>query len=57
MAATGRTVDMRVADWYRTDRDHLLIDNWVMLDVLHVLSQLGYDVLDDMRFLVDPLTP
>jgi hypothetical protein len=57
LAPTGRTVDMRVADWYRTDRNHLLIDNWVMIDVLHVLGQLGHDVLDDMRFFVDRLTP
>ena len=57
MAPTGRTVDMRVADWYRTDHDHLLIDNWVMIDVLHVLVQLGYDVLDDLRFFVDRRTP
>ena len=57
LAPTGRTVDMRVADWYRTDRHHLLVDNWVMIDIPHVLLQLGQDVLDDMRYLVDRTTP
>lgn len=57
MPPTGRTVDMRVADWYRTDHDHLLVDNWVMIDTLHILGQVGHDVLDDMRFIVNRLTP
>lgn len=57
MAPTGRTIDMRVADWYRTDRNDLLIDNWVMIDTLHILNQAGYDILDDMRYFVDRTTP
>jgi predicted ester cyclase len=52
MAPTGRKVGMRVVDWYRADEEGLLIDNWVMIDVLHILDQLGYDVLEDMRQLV-----
>ena len=51
---SGRRVEMRVADWYRTDRDGKIIDNWVMIDVLHILQQAGLDVLDDLRYIVDP---
>ena len=51
---SGKRVEMRVADWYRTDRDGKIIDNWVMIDVLHILQQTGLDVLDDLRYIVDP---
>lgn len=52
-----QVITMRVADWYRADNDGLLIDNWVMIDLLDVLSQTGYDVLDDLSYLVDPTKP
>lgn len=51
---TGRHIEMRVADWYRTDEADKLIDNWVMIDILHMLDQMGYDVLDDLTYIVDP---
>lgn len=54
---TGREVTMRVADWYRADADGKLIDNWVMIDLLHVLDQFGLDVLDDLRFFADRTLP
>lgn len=54
---TGRRIEMRVADWYRTDHDHKLIDNWVLIDTLHILDQMGYDVLDDLTYIVDPTKP
>jgi hypothetical protein len=54
---TGRRIEMRVADWYRTDEDDKLIDNWVLIDVLHMLVQMGYDVLDDLTYIVDPRKP
>jgi len=54
MAPTGRRIDLRVADWYRVDADGLIIDNWVAIDLLHVLMQCGYDLLDDLRYLVHP---
>jgi len=53
LAPSGRRVEMRVADWYRTDRDGKIIDNWVMIDVLHILQQAGLDVLDDLRYFTD----
>ncbi len=54
LAPSGRRVDMRVADWYRTDSDNKIIDNWVMIDVLHICHQMGLDVLDDLRYIVNP---
>nr|WP_246321988.1 ester cyclase [Nocardioides panzhihuensis] len=54
---TGRQVEMRVADWYRLDDDHKIIDNWVMIDILHILQQMGYDVLDDLTYISDPAKP
>jgi hypothetical protein len=44
---------MRVADWYRLDEDDKIIDNWVMIDVPHILQQMGLDILDDLQFFVD----
>lgn len=50
---TGRKVEMRVADWYRLDENDKIIDNWVMIDVPHILHQMGLDVFDDLQFFVD----
>jgi hypothetical protein len=57
LPATGRHVAMRVADWYRTDTDGKLIDNWVMVDIPDILRQMGLDVLDDLRHFADPTLP
>ena len=50
---TGRKVEMRVADWYRLDEDDKIIDNWVMIDVPHILHQMGLDLFHDLKFRVD----
>ena len=34
---------MRVCDWWRREGD-LLVENWVFVDVLDVLLQMGYDL-------------
>ena len=54
---SGRPVEMRVADWYRADHDGLLIENWVMIDILHMLSQFGLDVLEEMDISLHPDRP
>lgn len=54
MVASRQVVTMRVADWYRNDEDNLIVDNWVMIDIPDILRQAGYDLLDDMRYFVDP---
>ena len=47
---------MRVADWYHLNTRDEIADNWVMIDVLHILAQIGLDVLDDLRFFRSPET-
>lgn len=44
---TGRPVTMRVMDWWRRDGEALK-ENWVFIDVPHVLLQSGYDIFGDL---------
>ena len=46
--ATGREVTMRVMDFYLHD-EGLIRENWVPLDVLDVLLQMGVDVMGRMQ--------
>ena len=48
LPATGREVGMRVMDFYRHD-EGLIRENWVPLDIIDVLRQLGVDVFDRMQ--------
>ncbi len=41
--ASGKRVFMRVCDWWRRE-DDLLVENWVFVDIPHLLKQLGYDL-------------
>lgn len=43
MPATGRPVGMRVMDFYRCENG-LIAENWVPLDIIYLLLQMGYDV-------------
>lgn len=43
---TGKRLFMRVCDWWRRD-DDLLVENWVFVDIPHVLLQLGVDLFGD----------
>lgn len=54
---TGRRIEMRVADWYRLDDNDLIVDNWVMIDVPHMVMQMGLDIFHDLQFVVDPSKP
>lgn len=45
---SGERVFMRVCDWWRREGD-LLVENWVFVDVPHVLMQLGYDVFAELE--------
>ncbi|MBA3625182.1 MAG: hypothetical protein H0W48_12195, partial [Methylibium sp.] len=47
---TGRAVTMRVMDFY-LHHEGLIRENWVPLDVLDLLRQMGVDVLARMRSL------
>jgi len=39
---------MRVCDWWRREGD-LLVENWVFVDIPHVLLQMGYDLFAEIR--------
>jgi hypothetical protein len=54
---TGREIRMRVADWYRLDENGKLADNWVMIDIPHIVDQMGLDVLEELPFRDDPQLP
>ena len=42
--ATGRPINMRVMDWWRND-GKLLTENWVMIDMPHLMLQMDVDLL------------
>ncbi|MES2898233.1 MAG: nuclear transport factor 2 family protein [Pseudomonadota bacterium] len=54
---SGRKLEMRVGDWYLLDRNNKITDNWVMIDIPHMLDQMGLDILDDLRFFADRSLP
>jgi predicted ester cyclase len=51
LGPTGRVVGMRVMDFY-LHHQGLIRENWVPLDILNLLMQLGVDVLGRVRSLV-----
>lgn len=46
--ATGKHVAMRVMDFYRCD-DETICENWVPIDIPHLLLQMGVDIFGRMR--------
>ena len=44
MQATGKSVTMRVMDFYLHD-EGLIRENWVPIDIMHILKQIDVDVL------------
>ena len=46
--ATGKRLKMRVMDFYRCD-DETIVENWIPMDVPHLLLQMGIDVFGRMR--------
>lgn len=48
LSPTGRDVAMRVMDFYLAD-DGLIRENWVPLDIIHLLLQMDVDVFDRMQ--------
>ncbi len=47
MPATGKKLKMRVMDFYRCD-DVTIVENWVPIDIPHLLLQMGVDVFGRM---------
>jgi len=46
--ATRKRVFMRYCYWWRCENGNSL-ENWCMLDIPHVLLQLGYDLFVEVR--------
>ena len=46
--SNGERLYMRVCDWWRRDGD-LLLENWVFVDIPHVLLQMGHDLFGEMK--------
>ena len=51
LAPSGRKITMRVMDFWRRD-GNLLAENWVMIDIPDLLQQMGVDVFERMRVLI-----
>ena len=47
-SASDAAVEMRIVDLYRREGD-LLAENWIFIDHLHILHQLGFDALARMQ--------
>jgi hypothetical protein len=47
---TGRYLELRVMDIWRCDGD-ALVENWVGIDIPHMLQQMGLDLFEQMRCL------
>ena len=48
LPATGKKVTIRVLDFWRREGDQLK-ENWVMIDMIDILKQLGIDVFEMLR--------
>ena len=44
---TNQRIYMRDCDWWRC-KDNKIIENWCMVDTLHLVHQLGRDVLSEI---------
>ncbi|GFE62989.1 ester cyclase [Litoreibacter roseus] len=55
IAPAGQKIEMRSLDFWRVEGD-VIRENWVLIDLLHVWSQLGVDVLGRARELAKART-
>ena len=51
LPATNVLLELCVMDIWRRD-DNLLRENWVAIDIIHMLRQMGLDVFEQMRLQV-----
>ena len=52
LPATGKSLELRVMDIWRSDGERL-VENWVGIDIAHMLDQMGLDVFEQMRSMID----
>jgi steroid delta-isomerase-like uncharacterized protein len=50
LPASGKRVKIRYMDFWRVEGDKL-VENWVLIDILDFLEQLGYDVNKVLKFI------
>ncbi len=50
MPATGKVIQMRVMDFYHLV-DGRIAENWVPIDIIHMLKQMGFDVFARLKHL------
>ena len=48
LASSGREIKMRVMDFYCCD-DGLVRENWVPIDIINILLQMGVDIMEQVR--------
>ncbi len=48
--ATGKRVNIRYMDFWRVENDKL-VENWVLIDILDFLEQLGYNLKNVLKFI------
>ncbi len=46
--ATGKKLEMRCIDWWRIE-DGLIVENWVHIDMPHLVLQMGLDIFKHLR--------
>ncbi len=51
LPGTGRKVGMRVMDFYRLENNKIA-ENWVPIDIIHVLNQMGFDVFARLKHIL-----
>ena len=52
LKATGKKITLRVVDYWRREGD-ILKENWVFIDMVDILEQLGVDVFDLLKKKID----
>ena len=52
LKATGKKITLRVVDYWRREGDKLK-ENWVFIDIVDVMEQLGVDVFDLLKKKID----
>ena len=48
--ASGKRVKIRYMDFWRIENDKL-VENWVLIDLLGFLEQLGYNIENVLKFI------
>lgn len=48
MPATNKKIKMRVMDFYRLE-NNVIAENWVPIDIIHILYQMGFDVFARLK--------